>query len=145
MYMNLKPNKHKIISFNTTTMTSLGFIAPSPTLKFSSLPKINFLLRSPSPQLFWSEIFRSTPKIRGWGVTMVTPHFSRKLIHLLNVTGKILTCQNLNLIPSGWNKRFFMQLKSTQYLPLPRFCQKLSCKVPSRTRPIIIKLRTNST
>ena len=26
MYMNLKPNKHKIISFNTTTMTSLGFI-----------------------------------------------------------------------------------------------------------------------
>ena len=26
MYMNLKPNKRKIISFNTTTMTSLGFI-----------------------------------------------------------------------------------------------------------------------
>ena len=26
MYMNLKPNKHKIISFNTTTMASLGFI-----------------------------------------------------------------------------------------------------------------------
>ena len=26
MYMNLKPNKHKIISFNTTTVTSLGFI-----------------------------------------------------------------------------------------------------------------------
>ena len=26
MYMNLKPNKHKIISFKTTTMTSLGFI-----------------------------------------------------------------------------------------------------------------------
>ena len=25
MYMNLKPNKHEI-SFNTTTMTSLGFI-----------------------------------------------------------------------------------------------------------------------
>ena len=34
MYMNLKPNKHKIISFNTTTMTSLGFIivgTPYPT------------------------------------------------------------------------------------------------------------------
>ena len=26
MYMKLKPNKHKIISFNTRTMTSLGFI-----------------------------------------------------------------------------------------------------------------------
>ena len=36
MYMKLKPNKHKIISFNTTTMTSLGFIIvgspPSPNL-----------------------------------------------------------------------------------------------------------------
>ena len=36
MYMNVKPNKHKIIFFNTTTMTSLGFIivgTPSPSLK----------------------------------------------------------------------------------------------------------------
>ena len=37
MHMNLKPNKHKIISFNTTNMTSLGFIIvgtshPSPPL-----------------------------------------------------------------------------------------------------------------
>ena len=30
MYMNLKPNKRKRISFNTTTMASLGFIAPPP-------------------------------------------------------------------------------------------------------------------
>ena len=28
MYMNLKPNKHKRISFNATTMASLGFIGP---------------------------------------------------------------------------------------------------------------------
>ena len=36
MCMNLKPNKHKIISFNTTTMTSLGFIivvTPPPLYK----------------------------------------------------------------------------------------------------------------
>ena len=33
MYMNLKPNKHKIISFNTTTLTSLGFIIAGPTKK----------------------------------------------------------------------------------------------------------------
>ena len=33
MYMNIKPNKHKRITFNTTTMTSLGFTAPP-------LPKI---------------------------------------------------------------------------------------------------------
>ena len=26
MYMNIKPNQHKRISFNTTIMTSLGFI-----------------------------------------------------------------------------------------------------------------------
>ena len=30
MYINLKPNKHKIISFNTTTITSLGFIIVEP-------------------------------------------------------------------------------------------------------------------
>ena len=28
MYTNLKPNQHKRISFNTTTMTSLGFLGP---------------------------------------------------------------------------------------------------------------------
>ena len=38
MYVNLKPNKHKMISFNTTAITSLGFIIvgtplpPPPTL-----------------------------------------------------------------------------------------------------------------
>ena len=30
MYMNLKPNKHKIISFNTKTMTPLRFIIVGP-------------------------------------------------------------------------------------------------------------------
>ena len=30
MYMNLKPHQHKRIVFNTTTITSLGFIAPPP-------------------------------------------------------------------------------------------------------------------
>ena len=47
MYMTLKPNQHKRISFNKTTMTSLGFIGP---------PKI---LVPPPPQLSLSEIFRS--------------------------------------------------------------------------------------
>ena len=28
MYMNLKSNQHKRISFNTTTMTSLGLTGP---------------------------------------------------------------------------------------------------------------------
>ena len=60
MYMNLKPNKHKRISFNTTTMTSLGFIGPPSNL---TPAKYNFLLRS--PQLFWSEIFRSPLKLGG--------------------------------------------------------------------------------
>ena len=32
MYINLKPNQHKRISFNTTTMTSLGFIGPPKNL-----------------------------------------------------------------------------------------------------------------
>ena len=30
MYMNLKPNKHKRISFNTMTMAPFEFIAPAP-------------------------------------------------------------------------------------------------------------------
>ena len=38
--MNLKPNQYKIISFNTTTMTSLGFIGP---------PKILGLLLNSAP------------------------------------------------------------------------------------------------
>ena len=38
MYMNLKPNQSKRISFNTTTMASLGFIGPPPE-SFRSPPK----------------------------------------------------------------------------------------------------------
>ena len=53
MYMNRKPNKHKRISFNTTTKASLGFIAAPPPPKTLgpplnlAPPKFNFLLRSP--------------------------------------------------------------------------------------------------
>ena len=130
MYMNLKPNKHKRISFNATAMTSLGFIDAAPSKLFFCSG------RPPSPPNYFGV---------GDAAIMATPYFSKKLIHLLNVTGKLLTCKNLNLISSGWNTKFFMQLKSTQYLPLPRFCLKLSCKLPSRTRPSIIKLGTNST
>ena len=43
MYMNLKPNKHKGISFNITTMVSLRFIAPpkivGPPLNLAHPPK----------------------------------------------------------------------------------------------------------
>ena len=47
MYMNLKPNKHKRISFNTTTMASLGFIGPPPNilgplLNLAPLPNLIF-------------------------------------------------------------------------------------------------------
>ena len=41
MYMNLKPNKHKKITFNTTTMASLGFIiVRSPSLSPPPPPHI---------------------------------------------------------------------------------------------------------
>ena len=59
MYMNIKPNKHKRISFKIATMTSLGFTVPPPsnfrsTLKFSPLPpKFNFFAQVlPSPSYF---------------------------------------------------------------------------------------------
>ena len=56
--MNLKPNKHKRISFNTTTMTSLGFIGPP--LKFSSPPPNSVFCSSPPPL-----------KLGGGAVTMI--------------------------------------------------------------------------
>ena len=54
MYMNLKPDKHKRIPFNTTTMASLGFIGSPlkfkvPPLNLAPPTKFNFLLRSPHP------------------------------------------------------------------------------------------------
>ena len=66
MFMNLKPNQHKRISFNTTTMNDIIGVHRSP-LKFSSPPPtFNFLLSlspPPSPQIFLSEIFRSPLKL----------------------------------------------------------------------------------
>ena len=44
--MNLKPNKHKRISFDITTMASLGFIGPPLNLA-PPKKKFIFLLRSP--------------------------------------------------------------------------------------------------
>ena len=56
MYMNLKPNKHKRISFNTTAMASLGFIdvpssgtPPPPNLIFCSGPPNYFGLKFLGP------------------------------------------------------------------------------------------------
>ena len=87
MYMNLKPNQHKRISFNTTTMTSLEFIAPPPPPPLFNLAprKFNFLLRS--PELFWSEIFRSPLKIgKGGGCCFPLFHqYSIKLFIFLNL------------------------------------------------------------
>ena len=61
MHMILKRNKHKRISFNTSTMPSLGLIGPPkilrPPLNLAPPPKLIFC--SGPHQLFWSEIFRS--------------------------------------------------------------------------------------
>ena len=56
MYMSLKPNKHKRISFNTTTMASLGFIDPPPQ---------NLIFCSGPPNYFGLKFLGLTPKIRG--------------------------------------------------------------------------------
>ena len=48
MYVNLKPNQHKRISFNTTTMTSLGFVGPP--LNLAPPPaQIYFFAQVPPP------------------------------------------------------------------------------------------------
>ena len=68
MYMNLKPNQHKRISFNPTTMTSLEFIGPPLNLAPPPPPKYNFLLRSP-PHYFGLKILDRPLKL-GWAATM---------------------------------------------------------------------------
>ena len=49
--MNLKPNKHKRIYFNKTTMTSLGFICSPPKILGPPLnlapPQIQFFAQVP--------------------------------------------------------------------------------------------------
>ena len=69
MYINLKPNRHKRISFSKTTMSSLGFIGPPLNL---ALPSPNLIFCSGPPQLFWSEIFRSPPLKLGGGAAAIT-------------------------------------------------------------------------
>ena len=51
--MNLKPNKHKRISFNTMTMALLGF------LKFSSPQKKNLIFCSGPPNYFYLKFLGS--------------------------------------------------------------------------------------
>ena len=111
--MDLPPNKYKTISFSTTTMTSLGFIPPP-------LPKIlgSPLNLAPPPSKFFFFLLRSSPPQLLWSQIF---RYSPK------ISGE-------GLLP--WLHHIF----PTQYLPLPRFCQNLSCKLPSRTRPSIIKL-----
>ena len=64
-----------------------------------------------------------------------TPYFSKKVIHLLNVTGKNFDLSKPKYCLIRLEHKVRLQLKSTQ---------KLSCKLPSRTRASIIKLGTNS-
>ena len=60
--MNLKPNKHNRISFNTTTMASLGFIGPP--LKFSSPPNLIFYCSQSNWLVHWylRLVFKETEK-----------------------------------------------------------------------------------
>ena len=60
MYMNLKPKKHERISKHHDHVI-IGAHSPRPPPP----PKFNFLLSSPPPQLFWSEILGLPLKIRG--------------------------------------------------------------------------------
>ena len=92
MYMNLKPNKHKRMSFNKTTMASLGFIDPPPhpqnfrsPLKFSCSPNLIFCSGAPpSPQLFWSDNFRSRPYYRLRMNTDIVAAAWNDLVEVLN-------------------------------------------------------------
>ena len=77
MPMNLKLNKHKRISFNTTSMASLGFIG---TLKFSSPlpPQIYFFAQVP-PNYFGVKFLGPPPLKLGGAATMDNPDDSELL------------------------------------------------------------------
>ena len=86
--MNLKPNQHKTISFNTTTMTSLEFIGPPKslglTLNSAPPPHPNLIFCSGPPQLFRSEIFRSPKKLgRGAATMPETPLHPSKTLYCM--------------------------------------------------------------
>ena len=78
MDVNVKPNQHKIISFSTTTMTSLGFIAASSNfrspLKFYSAPNLIFCSGTPPKKnkKIKIKIFRSPLKMGGAAATMLS-------------------------------------------------------------------------
>ena len=76
--MNVKPNKHKRISFNTATMASLGFIGPpkilGPTLNLAPpSPQINFFAQvSPLTNYFGLKFLGSPPPLKlGRAATML--------------------------------------------------------------------------
>ena len=132
--MNLKPNQHKIISFNTTTMKSLGFIDPpkilGPPLNLAP-PKFNFLLRS--PQLFWSEIFRSPPKI-GRGAATMAVHF---LCSVSNCYWQLLAASHKSIILKGFRKEFQVLFwhYCTFVLPPPPFVNQEEMRLNTNRSP----------
>ena len=68
--MNLKPNEHKRISFNTTIMTSLVFIGPPPKLFGPPInvapPQIQFFVQVP-PNYFDLKFLGPPQKLGGGG------------------------------------------------------------------------------
>ena len=96
--MNLKPNQHKRISFNTTTMTSLGLIGPpkilGPCLNLAP-PKFNFLLRS-LPNYFGLKFLGPPLKFRGGGGCYHA--LSRRLVELsLKILYSIMCGKNFQI------------------------------------------------
>ena len=84
MYMNLKRNKHKRISFNTTTMTSLGFIAfhkiLSSPLNLAPPPNLIFCSGTPpTPNYFGLKSLG--PPLKLWGVATMNRHLTFRSSH----------------------------------------------------------------
>ena len=77
MYMNLKPNQHKRISFNTTNMTSLWFIGPP--LNLAPPPNLIFC-SGPPPNYFGLKFLGPPLKLRGGAAAMrIVERFTKRL------------------------------------------------------------------
>ena len=119
MYVNLKPNKHRI-SFNTTTMASLGFIGPpkilGPLLNLA-LSKFNFLLRSSSIILVWN--FYVPPLKLGGCCHEFLGHFFRFFRLLFQ---SFYLKNNLSLKNKFCNTEFDWFLFQVLYLSIKKVC-----------------------
>ena len=130
MYMNLKPNKHKRISFNTTTMTSLGFIGPP--LNLASPPKFNFLLRSPPPPNYFGLKFLGPPppKIGGGLLPWLHDYYFNLYMYIYSDVFRVFLGRPVQTLNPQWRCHGWSQANKFLKFVLPDTLEMHSQTLP---------------